>query len=382
MRKRLLWIALFVAGGDVALRFTLLRPDAIPVRVARVESARVESTITNSKAGTVRARRRAKLSAEVGSRVVVLTHREGDAVEEGELLVQLNDATPRAQLLLARLGLQVAQSAANEACIARDRAVRELRRKRSLADQKIVSEDLLDGLQSAAEAAEASCNARNSQVGEAQAQIAAMEAELAKYSIRAPFAGVIAEQEVQVGEWITPSPPLLTVPPVVDLIDPTSIYVSAPMDEVDSAKIRLEQAVKVTVDSHRGEEFAARVVRRAPYVLDVEAQNRTLEIEVELADAEFAATLLPGTSADVEVVLDAREGVLRIPTSALLEGDKVLVANDGTLEESTIEVGLKNWNYAEVRGGLEEGQLVVTSLESVEVKAGARVAIENAAPTP
>jgi HlyD family secretion protein len=382
MRKRLLWIALFVAVGAVALRFTLLRPDAIPVRVARVESARVESTITNSKAGTVRARRRAKLSAEVGSRVVVLTHREGDAVEEGELLVQLNDATPRAQLLLARLGLQVAQSAANEACIARDRAVRELRRKRSLADQKIVSEDLLDGLQSAAEAAEASCNARNSQVGEAQAQIAAMEAELAKYSIRAPFAGVIAEQEVQVGEWITPSPPLLTVPPVVDLIDPTSIYVSAPMDEVDSAKIRLEQAVKVTVDSHRGEEFAARVVRRAPYVLDVEAQNRTLEIEVELADAEFAATLLPGTSADVEVVLDAREGVLRIPTSALLEGDKVLVANDGTLEESTIEVGLKNWNYAEVRGGLEEGQLVVTSLESVEVKAGARVAIENAAPTP
>jgi HlyD family secretion protein len=169
---------------------------------------------------------------------------------------------------------------------------------------------------------------------------------------------------------------------VVDLIDPTSLYVSAPMDEVDSAKIQLEQAVKVTVDSHPGQEFPGRVVRLAPYVLDVEAQNRTLEIEVELDDAEFAATLLPGTSADVEVVLDAREGVLRIPTSALLEGNRVLVASDGTLEESAVEVGLKNWNYAEVRGGLEEGQLVVTSLERVEVKAGARVAIENAAPTP
>jgi HlyD family secretion protein len=363
MRKRLLWIALVVVLGGVALRFTLLRPEPLLVRVARVEPARVESTITNSKAGTVRARRRAKLSAEVGGRLVALVHREGDVVEAGELLVQLNDATPRAQLLLARLGLRVAQSAANEACIARDRAVRELRRKRSLADQNIVSEDLLDGLQSTAEAADASCNARNSQVGEAQAQITAMEAELAKYSIRAPFAGVIAEQEVQVGEWITP-------------------YVSAPMDEVDSAKIQLEQAVKVTVDSHPGQEFPGRVVRLAPYVLDVEAQNRTLEIEVELDDAEFAATLLPGTSADVEVVLDAREGVLRIPTSALLEGNRVLVASDGTLEESAVEVGLKNWNYAEVRGGLEEGQLVVTSLERVEVKAGARVAIENAAPTP
>jgi HlyD family secretion protein len=154
MRKRLLWIALVVVLGGVALRFTLLRPEPLLVRVARVEPARVESTITNSKAGTVRARRRAKLSAEVGGRLVALVHREGDVVEAGELLVQLNDATPRAQLLLARLGLRVAQSAANEACIARDRAVRELRRKRSLADQNIVSVDLLDGLQSTAEAAE------------------------------------------------------------------------------------------------------------------------------------------------------------------------------------------------------------------------------------
>ncbi len=382
MQKRLLWIALFVAVGVVGLRFTLLRPEPIPVRVVRVEPARVESTITNSKAGTVRARRRAKISAEVGGRVVALAHREGDAVEKGELLVQLNDASPRAQVRLAQMGLRVAQAAANEACIARDRALRELRRKRSLAEQNIVSEDLLDALQSAAESAEASCSARNSQVGEAEARSTAMRVELAKFSIHAPFAGVIAEQDVQVGEWITPSPPMLTAPAVIDLIDPSSLYVSAPMDEVDSAKIQLDQAVKVTVDSHPGQVFPGRVVHRAPYVLDVEAQNRTLEIEVELDDSEFAATLLPGTSADVEVVLVARDGVLRIPTSALLEGNKVLVASNGTLEESVVQIGLKNWDYAEVRSGLEEGQLVVSARDRAEVKAGARVAIENAVAKP
>ncbi len=83
MQKRLIWIALVVAVGVVGLRFTLLRPEPVPVRVVRVEPARVESTITNSKAGTVRARRRAKISAEVGGRVVALAHREGDAVEKG-----------------------------------------------------------------------------------------------------------------------------------------------------------------------------------------------------------------------------------------------------------------------------------------------------------
>jgi HlyD family secretion protein len=382
MRTRLVWIAVLVVAAGVALRFTLLRPEAIPVRVARVEPARVESTITNSKAGTVRARRRAKLSAEVGGRVVALTHREGDAVEEGALLVQLADETPRAQLLLARLKLRVAQAAANESCIARDRAARELRRKRSLAKENIVSEDVLDALESAAEAADASCTASQAQVGQAGAEIEAMEAELAKYAIHAPFAGVIAEQDVQVGEWITPSPPLLTAPPVIDLIDRTSLYVSAPMDEVDSAKMRTGQEAKVTVDSHPGREFPGRVVRIAPYVLDVEAQNRTVEIEVELDDAAFASTLLPGTSADVEIVLAAREGVLRIPTSALLEGDRVLVARDGRLEERAVEIGLKNWDYAEVRSGLEAGQLVVSSLDRAEVKAGARVEIEDATRTP
>jgi HlyD family secretion protein len=382
MRKWLPHALVVVAVGAIALRYTVFRPDPVPVRVAAVEVARVESTITNSKAGTVKARRRAQISAEVGGRVVGLTHAEGDHVEEGEPLVLLDDATPRAQLRLAQQGLRVAQAAASEACISRDRARRELERKRSLAQEAVISEDVLDALESAYQAAKAACEARRAEVDRAQAQIAASEAELAKFVIRAPFGGVIAEQDVERGEWITPSPPLLTAPPVVDVIDPSSLYVSAPMDEVDSAKIRVGQSVKVTVDSHPGETFPARVARVAPYVLDVEAQNRTVEIEVEFEDPRVAATLLPGTSADVEVVLEVREDVLRVPTSALLEGQKVLVPSDGTLEERAIEIGLKNWDYAEVRSGLEAGQLVVTSLDRAEVAEGARIEIEDTTAQP
>ena len=95
------------------------------------------------------------------------------------------------------------------------------------------------------------------------------------------------------------------------------------------------------------------------------------------ADAKKESKLLPGTSADVEVVLEAREGALRLPTSALLEGNRVLVASDGRLEERPVEIGLKNWDYAEVKSGLDEGQRVVISLDRVEVKAGARVEVEE-----
>jgi HlyD family secretion protein len=191
---------------------------------------------------------------------------------------------------------------------------------------------------------------------------------------------VIAEQTAEIGEWITPSPPLLTAPAVIDLIDPTSLYISAPMDEVDSSSIRAGQQAKVTVDSHPGAVFPGRVVRIAPYVLDFEAQNRTVEIEVEIDDAELAASLLPGTSADVEVILIVRENVLRIPTTALLEGRSVLLPDDGTLIEQQVEIGLKNWDYAEVLTGLAEGQSVVTSLDRIEVEAGAQIEIEETTP--
>jgi len=382
MRKWLPGLLVFAVVAAVVLRFTVLRPDPIPVRVAPIELALVESTITNSKAGTIRARRRARISAETGGRIVEITHREGDRVEAGEVLVRLNDATPKAQLVLAEEGLPVARAASREACIARDRAARELKRKGSLADREIVSEDVLDALQSAFKAAEASCSALEAEIDRARAGIASARAELAKYTIHAPFSGVIADQEVEVGEWITPSPPLLTAPPVVDILDPNSLYVSAPMDEVDSAKIRGGQRAKVTVDSHPGESFAGQVVRVSPFVLDVEAQNRTVEIEVEFDTSASESGFLPGTSADVEVVLEVRKDVLRVPTAALLEGARVLVPENGTLEERPVELGLKNWEYAELRKGLDQGQLVVVSLDRVGVEAGARVSIEEATETP
>ncbi len=377
MRRRLpILLAAFVALV-VVLRFTLLRPEPVSVHVAPVEIARVEATVTNSKAGTIRARHRAKLSPEVGGRIAELLYREGDSVAAGEVLVRLADGTPKAQLTLAEESLVVSRARARGACIARDRASREFERKGKLAHREIVSADILDELQSNYEGAKASCTALRAEVDRARTSIVAAQEELAKYSVRAPFDGIIAEQNAEVGEWVTPSPPMLTAPAIIDILDPTSVYISAPMDEVDSAKVRVGQQVIVTVDSRPGQSFPGRVVRVAPYVLDFEAQNRTVEIEVELDDKALAGRFLPGTSADVEVVREVRERVLRIPAKSLLEGGRVLVPKDGVLEERTIKVGLRNWNYAEVQSGLEEGELVVTTLDRAEVKPGARVRIEN-----
>jgi HlyD family secretion protein len=376
MPRWLVWTLVLVALGALLIWWGLLVPDRVPVKVVEVGRGTVESTVTNTKAGTVRARLRARLAPEMGGKIARIAHREGDRVSRGDVLIELDGATQRAELELARQTLLAAQASHREACIRRDRTRRSLERQRELAEKHVVSADLLDELQSSSDAATAACRGAAAEVERVRAQIGVIEVALQKLLIRAPFDGVVAEVQGEVGEWVTPSPPLLVAPAAVDIIDLSSLYVSAPMDEVDAASIRVGQQARVTVDSYPDRDFEGEVIRVAPYVLDIEAQNRTIEIEVELRDEKIASTLLPGTSADVEVIRELRDDVLRIPTPTLLQDDHVLVAQDGRLEERAIDIGLRNWNWAEVAGGLEAGQQVVLSLDRAEVKDGARAEVE------
>jgi HlyD family secretion protein len=375
-KSRRLWVRLAilaaVVAGVVVVRLTVFAPDPIEVRVAAVEKGRVEETVTNSRAGTVKARRRAKLAPETGGKVLSLPHRRGARVHKGDLLLRVDDELQRARLVLAEGEEKTARAQRDQACLAADRAARGGDRTAKLAAQGVVSADLLDDVESQARAAEAACRAAKAAVEHAVSAVALARAELDKTVLRAPFDGIVADVFIEEGEWTSPSPPALPIPPVLDLIDTREIYVSAPMDEVDSARIARGLPARVTVDSHRGRSFPAHVVRVAPYVVDRLEQNRTVEIEVELDDADFASTLLPGTSADAEVILSAREDVLRVPTSALLEGSKVLVLDEGKLVERTLTLGLRNWDFTEVRSGLEPGTLVVVSLDRPEIKAGIR----------
>ncbi len=365
-------VAAAILGGLFLLRATVFAPQPTEVTVVRVARGAVEETGSNSRAGTLKAARRALLSPEVGGQVVALPFREGSAVAAGDVLLRLEDSAQQARLTLARRDFDAARAERERACLAAERAARELERARRLAADQIVAADALDAVETARREADAACRAAGANAERAAAAVAVVETEVAKMTLRAPFAGIVAEVGIEVGEWTTPSPPALPVPAVLDVLDPSSLYVSAPIDEVDSARLAVGQPARVTVDSFRERALQGRVRRIAPYVLDVQEQNRTVEVEVELTEATLPAGLLPGTSADVEIVLAVREDVLRVPTAALMEGQRVLVLVEEELGERTLETGLRNWDFTEVRSGLAEGDLVVTSLDRAEVKAGAR----------
>jgi len=369
--KRWLIVVVLLAIVVVALKLTVFQPEVIRVRISMVERGVVEETVSNTRAGTVKVYRRAKLSPQMGGLVVATPHMEGSLVSAGDLLLKLDDRVQQAELDLARKSVVAAEAQANEACFAADLAQTELERTTSLHGSGIASDQSLDALSSERDRSRAACAAGAAAVGQARSRVAVVEVQLAFTELRAPFSGTVAEVSTEVGEWITPSPPGVPIPPIIDLLDPASIYVSAPIDEVDAERVKVGQAVRMTVDSRPDVRFFGRVKRVAPYVLDVLEQNRTVEIEVSFDEQGAVSGVLPGTSADVEVILDQRTEVLRVPSSAVAEDGKVLVLVDGVLEEGRIEAGLKNWQFTEVLSGVAEGDAIVAARDSSEIEAGA-----------
>ncbi len=375
-------IVLALVGVGVLLKLWVLTPDPIAVSVISVERGTVEETVTNSRAGTVRARQRAKLSPEIGGRIAEIPHRKGARVRTGDVLLRLHDDSQRAAVQMAKKELAVVEVKKERACLEAARSEREFLRYQQLKERDLVSTDFLDKYENLAQTTKVSCKQTHAEIARARSAIHEANAELSKTVLTAPFDGVIAELDVEVGEWTTPSPPALPVPPILDLIDPSSIYISAPMDEVDSSKIQTGQPVRVTLDPFPGQHYEGQVRHIAPYVLDVEEQNRTVEIEVELNDAAFAATLLPGTSADVEIILAVKKAVLRVPPSTLFEGQKVFVVENGRLAIRSVDIGMRNWDFVEVLSGLSEHDQIVTSLDQEGLEEGLQVVVRSSSDKP
>lgn len=366
-------VILAVAG------FWLSRPQPLAVTVTSVATGTVEATLANTRAGTVEACQRTKLSTIVGGRIEYLGVKEGDQVEKGQLLLKLWNDDQQASSTLAAAQVTLAAKRAEEVCIAATNAEKEAKRQAELRARGFVSPSREETARTDAEVRRAACATARADIAQAEARLKSTRVDQGRVALYAPFAGTVAKIVGELGEYSTPSPPGVPTPPAIDLFDASCLYVKAPMDEVDAPKIAVGQAVRITLDALPGKVLAGTVRRVAPYVSAVEKQARTVDIEVDFASPDQAAGLLVGYSADVEIILATRENVLRIPTAAILEGGKVLLLEDGKLVERSIKAGLANWEHTEISAGLQAGERIVTSLERSGVVAGAKATEEQAA---
>ncbi|MGZ8160263.1 MAG: efflux RND transporter periplasmic adaptor subunit [Methylobacter sp.] len=368
--KKLIVILCFIAIA--AIFFFSKRTKFIDVEIVRIEKGEVRATISNTRVGTVKACRRAFLAPATGGQVAKLHVREGDSVKKNQLLLEIWNQDLKAQVKLQEFQIMANQATAEQVCQLAGVSGREARRATLLKKYDIASEEEADAKKTDARAKRASCNASRMTVAASEANREAAQAAVERTYVFAPFAGRIAEINVELGEYVTPSPPGIATLPAVDLLDVSCLYVSAPIDEVDAPQIRTGMTACVSLDAFTEKRCSGTVSRIAPYVLEKEKQARTVEVEVKLTDPNDIKDLLPGYSADIEILLASKQQALKVPAEAVLENNRVmLMQDDGLLVERKFKPGLANWNTVEVLSGLNTGDKVVLSVGRDGVVAGA-----------
>ena len=375
--RRLLLLALLAALVGAGI-WWLTRPKPVEVVVHEVALGTVEATLTNTRAGEIEACQRTRLATIVGGRIDWLGVEEGDRVEAGQVLMRLWHGDLDARAAVNRAQVATARQRVHEACTLADNAEREAARQAQLVRRGFVSASVEERARTEARARRAACDTARADIATAEAQLAATETERQRLVLTAPFSGTVAKISGELGEYSTPSPPGVPTPPAIDLIDDSCLYVKAPMDEIDAPRIQPGLPVRITLEAMPGTVFEGRVKRVAPYITAVERQARTVAVDVDFVRPEEARGMLVGYSADVEIVLATRADTLRIPTSALREGRRVLVVEGDTLIERELETGVANWAFTEVLSGLAAGERIVTSLERDGVSAGAKVTLQAA----
>ena len=362
----LLAIALAVAGI-----WYMGRKPPPGVVLHTVSRGTVEKTVSNTRAGTVEACRRSKLSMPIGGRVDALHVDEGDHVAAGQVLLSLWNKDREAMAAQASARLLAARHGAEKMCVEAANAEREAKRLETLYKKGLVSIEATELGRTRAHAGQLGCQASRDEEQVAQANLQLNQVLLEETYLRAPFAGIVAEINGEIGEYVTPSPPGVATPPAVDLIDYSCLYVTAPIDEVDAGELSKGLPARLSLDAFRGETFQGTLSRVAPYVLDFEKQARTVEIDVLFDDPGVRSRLLVGYSADIDIILETHDDVLRVPTETVMENDEVYRYKraSGTLELVSITAGIRNWNFTEVTDGLQAGDEIVISLDVPDLAA-------------
>ncbi len=376
IKKTLLFV--FIAILLAVSYYYLKQPKPITVKIYAVEKGQVKSTISNTRVGTIKACRRAFLAPATGGEVAKLHVKEGDVVKKRQLLLEVWNDDLKAQVELQTAEVTATQATAKQACLLAAGAERDaVRLKKLQQHNQIVSENDVDDAVTTAQANRAACQSAKAAIQVSQARLKISQAAVQRTMVFAPFDGTVAEVNVELNEFVTPSPPGILTLPAIDLLDVSCLYISAPIDEVDAPRIKLGMKACVSLDAFTEKRCSGKVTRIAPYVLEKEKQARTVEVEVTLSDPKEIQDLLPGYSADIEVILNSKEQTLRVPTEAILENNRLMILNDaGVLEERDFQPGLSNWNYTEVLTGLDVGEQVVLSIGLEGVEAGNKAIAE------
>ncbi|MDH5705163.1 MAG: efflux RND transporter periplasmic adaptor subunit [Candidatus Aminicenantes bacterium] len=313
---------------------------AAPVKVFKVQRQKISEKLFYT--GVIEAWNKINLTPDIGGKIARIHVEEGDRVEKGQLLAELDTRAVRLQLDQAQAALAVAEANYND-------AQKNMERMERLKKEDAASDQQYEKVKLAYEAADA-------QLKQARAAV-----NLARYSLdvslmKAPFSGVVASKNAEVGDVINPmmggfSP----TSGVLTLMDFSRVKIEIDATQQDVARIKKGQSAQLKVTALPNRIFQGRV---SMVNITADPVSKKFRVEVNVDNPDLA--LRPNTFGEVSLEVSTHEHALVIPQKAVLENKYVFrVKDDNTVERVELSLGLQNSDRIEVINGLKEGDLVV-----------------------
>lgn len=313
---------------------------AARVTVFKVSKQQISEKLTFT--GVIEAWQTMNIMPEIGGRIAKIYVEEGDRVQKGQLLAELDTRATRLQMEQAEAAVAVAQANYNDAEKNKERMER-------LIQENAVSEQQYEKVRLAFEAAQA-------QLDQAKAAL-----NLAKYNLdvsimEAPFSGVVASKNAEVGDVINPmmggfSP----TSGVVTLMDFSRVKIEADVSQQDAVRIKKGQPASMVVSALPERSFPGRVS-----VVNLTADPATKKFHVEVTVDNPELLLRPNTFGEIMIEVSSHDDALVIPQNAILENKYVFIVNeDNTVRKQDVDLGLENTKMVEILSGVQLGDRVV-----------------------
>ena len=309
------------------------------VKAFRVVRERISAKVSYT--GTLEAVKKIAITPDIGGKIARINVREGDRVAKGQVLAEIDTEATRLQLKQAEAGLAVARAGFNDAKKNKERMDR-------LIKENAVSEQQYEQVRLA-------CDAADAQLQQAQAALNMVAHALDVSIMKAPWSGIIASKNAEVGDVINPMMGGFSAAAgVLTMMDFAKVKVVVDVSGNDISRIRKGQSVLLKTPSFPGREFKGEVT-----ISNLTADPSTKKFLVEAVFDNPGLELRPGTFCEVTFEVNSHESALVVPQRAVLENAHVIVVENGKAVKRDVILGIQNTTMVEVLSGLAEGEIVV-----------------------
>jgi HlyD family secretion protein len=404
MKKRYIVLGVVVLVAAVAGGLMMRKNgDKVPeVQTVKVERAEIIEKVNAT--GKIQPRTQVKISADVSAKIIRMHVEEGDWVEQGDLLLELDSERYLASVESEEANVRSGQANANLVQENVLQTERVYKRAKELVERNLESQATLDSAQAAYQVELARYQSATDQVEQARGNLKQARDALSKTTIYAPMAGTISDLNKEQGEIAIGSQFQEDV--ILVLADLGAMEALVNVDENDIVSIALDQVAEIEVDALPDDILAGTVaeIANSANVQDQGTTSQKTEFEVTIAVDAAKQELRPGMTASADIITETRDSVLSIPIQSvtvrtveqLEEGDEnaeenfapaedgfvelVFVVEDGKAVARQVETGIQGDELIEVINGLSDGEEVVSGSYraiSRDLVHGAPVTVNN-----